>query len=151
MQEQSVFNRLGAAIKRPATSTTTDSDTGEPEDACEYAGVQQPSRVKKKKIDDKSKATPATMKGTSVRARLGRGATILAMEILRETESQYLSNDKWQENQCINSTCLCITGPQPTTPKITEGILSPEAELNPILKTKQVANATSTTKSKSCR
>ena len=93
LQEQSVFNRLGAAIKRPATSTTTDS---EPEDACEYAGVLQPSRVKKKKIDDKPKATPTTMKGMSVRARLGRAATILAMEILQETESQYLSNDKCQ-------------------------------------------------------
>ena len=44
-----------------------------------------------------------------------------------------------------------IIGPQPTAPKITEGILSPEAELNPILRTKQVASATSTTKSKSCR
>ena len=44
-----------------------------------------------------------------------------------------------------------IIGPQPTAPKKTEGILSPKAELNPILTTKQVASATSTTKSKSCR
>ena len=87
LQEQSVFNRLGAAVKRPATSTTTDSDTGEPEDACEYAGVLQPSRVKKKKIDDKPKAMTATMKGTSVRARLGKDATIL---VTRNGKSMFI-------------------------------------------------------------
>ena len=42
---------------------------------------------------------------------------------------------------------MCV-GPQVTTQKVTEGILSPEANLNPLLKAKQVTKATSTTKSK---
>ena len=45
-----------------------------------------------------------------------------------------------------------LTGPQTVGPKVTEGILSPEAQLNPLLKTKQVAKASSTTRSKcTCR
>ena len=40
-------------------------------DACEYAGVLQPSRVKKKKVEESPKAAAVTPKGSSVRARLG--------------------------------------------------------------------------------
>ena len=76
MQEQSVFNRLGAAVKRPATSTTSDSDL--PDDACEYAGVLQPSRVKKQA--DKPVATTASLRTTSVRERLGKRRKIIKSE-----------------------------------------------------------------------
>ncbi len=143
-----MFNRLGAAVKRPATSTTADSDSGEAADSCEYAGVLQPSRVKRKKVTtDTPKATVAVLKTTSVRDRLGKTSLSEIIDGAIKLSLVFEVN-----LNCVNVTwlsCVRSTGPQAAAPKATEGILSADEPISASLKTKEIATATSTTATKS--